>query len=159
MAAAVGLRNDFGSSDLRVLAKTSRDASQARRLLALAEIYDGGSRTDAARIGGVGLQTVRDKLAFQGGRGNRLQPLIPVAGKVIQPKGGYRLVTKPLPVPQEGVEDDPLSITPFVAWTDFVSVAGYEVAQRDALKGLPRIGQIGCVCLNLDSPRPSLRVV
>jgi transposase len=60
MAAAIGLRNDFESSDLRALAKTTRDASQARRVLALAEIYDGGSRTDAARIGGVGLQTVRD---------------------------------------------------------------------------------------------------
>jgi len=60
MAAAIELRKDFGSSDLRGLAKTSRDASQARRLLALAEIYDGGSRTDAARIGVVGLQTVRD---------------------------------------------------------------------------------------------------
>jgi len=60
MAAAIGLRNDFGSWDLRTLAKTTCDASQARRLLVLAEIYDGGSRTDAARIGGVGLQTVRD---------------------------------------------------------------------------------------------------
>ena len=35
-------------------------AGQTRRLLALAEIYDGGSRSDAARIGGVGLQIVRD---------------------------------------------------------------------------------------------------
>jgi transposase len=60
MAAAIGLCNDFGSSGLRVLARNTCDASQARRLLALAEIYDGGSRTDAARIGGVGLQTVRD---------------------------------------------------------------------------------------------------
>ena len=60
MAAAIGLRNDFGSSDLRTLARTTGDASQTRRLLALAEIYDGGSRTDAARIGGVGLQTIRD---------------------------------------------------------------------------------------------------
>jgi transposase len=60
MAAAIGLCNDFGSSQLRALARTTRDASQTRRLLALAEIYDGGSRADAARIGGVGLQTVRD---------------------------------------------------------------------------------------------------
>ena len=60
MAAAIGLRNDLGSSDLRALARTTGDAPQARRLLALAEIYDGGGRTDAARIGGVGLQTVRD---------------------------------------------------------------------------------------------------
>ena len=57
MAAAIGLRNDLGSLDLRALARTTCDASQARRLLALAEIYDGGGRTDAARIGGVGLQT------------------------------------------------------------------------------------------------------
>jgi transposase len=28
--------------------------------LALAEIYDGGSRTKAACVGGVGLQTIRD---------------------------------------------------------------------------------------------------
>jgi transposase len=60
MAAAIGLRNDFGSLDLRARARTTRDASQARRLLALAEVYDGKARTDAARIGGVGLQTVRD---------------------------------------------------------------------------------------------------
>ena len=47
------------------MAKASRDAGQSRRLLALAEIYDGGSRTDAARIGAVGFQTVRDwVLAF-----------------------------------------------------------------------------------------------
>jgi hypothetical protein len=36
------------------------DAAKARRLLARAEIYDGGSRSDAARIGGVTLQIVRD---------------------------------------------------------------------------------------------------
>jgi transposase len=60
MAAAIGLREDFGSAELRVLAKTVKDAAQARRLLALAVIYDGGSRTDAARIGGVGLQIIRD---------------------------------------------------------------------------------------------------
>jgi len=42
------------------LAKATRDAGQSRRLLALAEIYDGGSRTKAAQVGGVGLQTIRD---------------------------------------------------------------------------------------------------
>src|SRR6185312_5527074 len=45
---------------LRSLAKATRNAGQSRRLLALAEIYDGGSRTRAARVGGVGLQTLRD---------------------------------------------------------------------------------------------------
>lgn len=60
MAAALPLRADFHAADLRRLSRRSRDANQARRLLALAVIYDGGSRGDAARIGGVGLQVVRD---------------------------------------------------------------------------------------------------
>src|SRR4249920_336507 len=65
MAAAVRLREDYDAAQLRGLAKRSEDANQTRRLLALAAIYDGGSRGDAARIGGVGLQTVRDwVLAF-----------------------------------------------------------------------------------------------
>jgi transposase len=60
MAAAVPLRQDFDAATLRSLARRTRAAGQARRMLALAEIYEGGSRGDAARIGGVGLQTVRD---------------------------------------------------------------------------------------------------
>ncbi len=60
MAAAVGLRIDFNGADLRRLARASRDAKQVRRLLALAAIYEGGRRGEAARIGGVDLQTVRD---------------------------------------------------------------------------------------------------
>lgn len=38
---------------MRKLARGSRDPDLIRRLLALAEIHDGGTRTDAARIGGV----------------------------------------------------------------------------------------------------------
>jgi transposase len=60
MGSAIGLRDDFDGPVLRRLARASKSANQARRLLALAEIYDGGSRTAAARIGGVGLQIVRD---------------------------------------------------------------------------------------------------
>ena len=60
MGAAIRLRDDFDGPGLRELAKRSRDAAQSRRLLALAEIYDGGRRSDAARIGGVGLQIIRD---------------------------------------------------------------------------------------------------
>ena len=58
--AAILLRDDFDGSALRRLARQSRDAGQTRRLLALAAIYDGGSRSDAARTGGVGVQIVRD---------------------------------------------------------------------------------------------------
>jgi transposase len=60
MTAAILLRDDFDSAALRLLARQSRDARQTRRLLALAGIYDGGSRPDAARTGGVGVQIVRD---------------------------------------------------------------------------------------------------
>ncbi len=60
MGAAIGLREDFVSADLRVLARSSKDAGQARRLLALAVIYDGGRRMEAARTGGVSLQIIRD---------------------------------------------------------------------------------------------------
>jgi transposase len=60
VAAPLALRSDFTAADLRRHARQSRDANQARRLLALATIYEGGSRSDAARIGGVGLQIVRD---------------------------------------------------------------------------------------------------
>ena len=60
MAAAVPLRPDFDAAQLRALAKQSRDPDQTRRLLALASIYEGASRSEAARIGAVGLQTVRD---------------------------------------------------------------------------------------------------
>ncbi len=60
MAAPIALREDFDGVALRGLAKRTRDANQSRRLLALAEIYDAGSRGRAARIGGVGLQTIRD---------------------------------------------------------------------------------------------------
>ena len=54
------LRSDFDASALRAAARQSKHAGQARRLLALAAIYDGASRTEAARIGGVTLQIVRD---------------------------------------------------------------------------------------------------
>ena len=65
MAGAIGVRGDYDAARLRELAKRSGDANQTRRLLALAAIYDGGSRTEAAKMGCVGLQTVRDwVLAF-----------------------------------------------------------------------------------------------
>src|SRR4051812_37548489 len=56
MAVAVPLRCDFDAAQLRALAKRSRDPDQTRRLLALAAIYDGASRTEAAQIGCVTLQ-------------------------------------------------------------------------------------------------------
>lgn len=60
MAAAIGLREDYDAGALRAIAKRAKDGPQARRLLALASMYDGGARSEAAKIGGVGLQVIRD---------------------------------------------------------------------------------------------------
>jgi len=60
MSIAIPLREEFTASDLRGFARQTKDGPQARRLLALAAIYDGASRTEAAKIGGVGLQIIRD---------------------------------------------------------------------------------------------------
>jgi transposase len=67
MAAPVLLWGDDDAAALWRLARKAKDGNQTRGLLALAEIYDGGSRGDAAKIGGVGLPTIRDwVLRFNG---------------------------------------------------------------------------------------------
>src|SRR5687767_14753895 len=56
----IPLRSDFDAAQLRGVARRTKDAPQARRLLTLAAIYEGATRTQAAAIGGVTLQIVRD---------------------------------------------------------------------------------------------------
>ena len=56
----VPLRSDFDAVQLRVIARKAKDGPQARRLLALAAVYEGATRIAAAKIGGVTLQIVRD---------------------------------------------------------------------------------------------------
>jgi len=60
MPSTVQLRDDYDAEQLRVLAKRSRDPRQIRRLLALAAVYEGMSRAEAARVGGMDRQTLRD---------------------------------------------------------------------------------------------------
>jgi transposase len=60
MGSAVKMRTDFSAAELRRLAKISKDANQSRRLLSLAAVLDGMSREDAARLGGMDRQTLRD---------------------------------------------------------------------------------------------------
>src|SRR5471032_3008425 len=60
MTIPVVLRGDFKASQLRGLAKKTKDGPQARRLMTVAAIYDGATRTEAAKMGGVGLQIIRD---------------------------------------------------------------------------------------------------
>jgi transposase len=71
-AMPIALRADFTAEHCRSLARKTKDAGQARRLLALASIYEGAPRTEAAKIGGVTLQIVRDwvmKFNAQGAEG------------------------------------------------------------------------------------------
>lgn len=71
----------------RRLAKLSKDSKQSRRLLSLAAVLDGMSREEAARVGGMDRQTLRDwvhrfneagpdglKDAWNGGPQPRLSP-------------------------------------------------------------------------------------
>jgi hypothetical protein len=60
MGQAIALRPDFTATELRRLATRTKDVAQARRLLAIAAIVDGASRAEAARIGGMDRQTLRD---------------------------------------------------------------------------------------------------
>jgi transposase len=56
----VVLRADFDAATLRKLARKSKDTRAVRRLLALAAIYDGASRSAAAKAGGMDRQSLRD---------------------------------------------------------------------------------------------------
>jgi transposase len=60
MPAPVNVRTDFSVAELRQLAARTKSANQSRRLLSLAAVLDGMSRTEAARIGGMDRQTLRD---------------------------------------------------------------------------------------------------
>ncbi len=61
MSAAVGGCDDYDALPLCGLSRTSEDLRQARRLLSLACVYDGMSRADAAKGGGVARQGLRDR--------------------------------------------------------------------------------------------------
>jgi hypothetical protein len=74
---SIPLRSDFDASQLRALARKTKNAPQARWLLALAAIYEGASRTEAARIRGVILQIVRDWVVRFNAQGpDRLIPAV-----------------------------------------------------------------------------------
>src|SRR6201987_1859093 len=60
MGQAVPVRTDYTAGEVRRVAKRAKDAAQARRLLAIAAVLDGSSRTEAAEIGGMDRQTLRD---------------------------------------------------------------------------------------------------
>jgi transposase len=87
MGSAVKMRTDYSAAELRRLAKETKNVNQSRRLLSLAAVLDGMNRSDAARVGGMDRQTLRDwvhrfneagpeglKEAWYGGPEPRLSP-------------------------------------------------------------------------------------
>lgn len=61
MAAGVAItRTELDAAGLRRAASQSRDADAARRMLALALVQEGRTRTEAARLCGMDRQTLRD---------------------------------------------------------------------------------------------------
>ena len=60
MGRAIVVRTDYTSGDVRRVAQRVKNAAQARRLLAIAAVLDGSSREQAAKIGGMDRQTLRD---------------------------------------------------------------------------------------------------
>jgi len=60
MGSAVKVRDDYSAVELRRLARVTKDVRQSGRLLSIAAFLDGMSRADAARIGGMDRQMLRD---------------------------------------------------------------------------------------------------
>lgn len=62
MPRVVEIEPSHTPSELRHLAAATRDANQSRRLLSIAAVVDGMGRADAAKIGGMDRQTLRDRV-------------------------------------------------------------------------------------------------
>ena len=60
MDQAIPVRTDYTAGEVRRFAQRAKDAAQARRLLAIAAVLDGASQEEAAKIGGMDRQTLRD---------------------------------------------------------------------------------------------------
>ena len=60
MGQPIAVRTDFTAVEVRRLARRARDSDQVRRLLAIAAVLDGASRAEAAKVGGMDRQTLRD---------------------------------------------------------------------------------------------------
>jgi transposase len=101
MRSGISFRGDFDGEGVRRLSRQTKDVAQVRRLLALASIYDGGSRSDAARLGNVTVQIVRDWVMRLNERG----PAGLINGKAPGPVS--RLNNKQSATPDRAIEREP----------------------------------------------------
>jgi transposase len=99
--AAIALLEGYDAAELRALARRSNDARQVRLLLALAAAYDGARRGEAAAVGGMDRQILRDwALRF-----NAEGPERPIDRKA---PGSRKLTPVQLSAVVRLVEDDPI---------------------------------------------------
>ena len=103
----ISLRADYTAGIVRLAAKKTKNGRQAQRLLALAAINEGASRTEAARLGGVNVQIVRDWVfKFNAdGRSRRGRSLWILALRTVIPPfsmGSRSRVTQPWPAAVSG---------------------------------------------------------
>jgi Winged helix-turn helix len=90
MGHAIPVRTDYTAGEVRRFAQRAKGAAQARRLLAIAAVLEGASRGEAAKIGGMDRQTLRDwviRFNEQGADGliNIPSPGMPVENHVHRP--------------------------------------------------------------------------
>jgi transposase len=57
---AIALRKDWDAARVRAAAREAANADQVRRLLAIAAVYEGKNRAEAAQIGAMDRQSLRD---------------------------------------------------------------------------------------------------
>jgi len=105
MGKCVDILGDYDAAWFRDQARRSKDAKQARRLLSLAAIRDGKSRREAAEIGGMDRQTLRDwvhRFNAQGVDG-LLDRKAPGARFLLSPEQGDKIIDllSRDPVPEE----------------------------------------------------------
>jgi len=103
MGQAIAMKSGYTSGEVRGFAKRAKDGAQARRLLAIAAVLDGASREEAATIGGMDRQTLRDwviRFNEQGPEGLVNKPSPGAPGKLTDEHKAYlaRLIEEgPIP--------------------------------------------------------------
>src|SRR3954465_1360580 len=90
MGQAIAVRTDYTAGEVRRFAQRAKDAAQARRLLAIAAVLDGTSREEAAKIGGMDRQTLRDWVIRFNEQGADGLINIPSPGMPPQPNAFHR---------------------------------------------------------------------
>ena len=153
MSACIALRDDYDSLALRDLARRSRAPRQVRRLLALAAAYDGVSRTEAAKVGGMDRQTLRvrpetlcriTEFSEHESNGRELDEGERVAVEVLPVLGQSAAAVEPgdgaFDHPTPGLDDEALH--PIGSLDDLGLEIGQDAGQG-AVKDRPLIGAVG----------------